>query len=271
MIDRARGWTPDEPEYMRWNASSPLVTSVMSLFGDDSWIRTAVNLSSTQANSSTENTAVPVWWKPFCERQPEFHSNMTQCDYGIKPSEAVAQWFANFFTGKYASRSLENMLFIGMMLTNKAILLTHRDYQAPRLLHNAGGRRIFSSLGFSILKPEISLVSIIGISILLFIQVAGLIFCGAYIARTPTWTRVFNAMAIARIGAGLEKDKLPVDGQYAEDDDYEKLRVIGLPLEMASANAIQRRPNKVADVPVRENVRTTFYTRVPSSSGTVPS
>lgn len=70
---------------------------------------------------------------------------------------------------------------------------------------------------------------------------AGLIFCGIYIAQTPTWTRVFNAMAIARMGAGLEKDKLPVDGQYAEDEDYERLRVAEVPLRMASADAIRRR------------------------------
>lgn len=226
---------------MRWNMSGPLVTSVMALFGNDSWIQTAVNLTSTQTNSSNEDTSAPIWWKPFCETQPLYHSNKTQCGPGKRPSETVAQWFAAFFTGEYAVENLEDILFMGIVLTNKAVLLTHRDRQAPRSLSRAVGRRILSSPGFSILKPNISLASIVVISVLLAIQIAGLIFCAIYIARTPTWTRVFNAMAIARIGSGLEKDKLPVDGQYAEDEDYERLRVAELPLTMASANAIRRR------------------------------
>ena len=173
------------------------------------------------------------------------------------------------FVGENAPGYLEETIFTGMMLTHKAVLLTHRDSQAPRLLYNAGGRSIFSSPGFSILKPDISLASIVGISILLVIQIAGLIFCGVYIMRTPTWTRIFNAMAIARIGAGLDKDQLPADGQYAEDVDYERLRSTELPLGMASANAIQRRPNKEVEVTERENVRYTFYVRVPSQSTAV--
>ena len=45
---------------------------------------------------------------------------------------------------------------------------------------------------------------------------------------------MFNAMAIARIGAGLEKDRLPADGQYAEGEDYGKLRNTEVPLSLAS-------------------------------------
>lgn len=227
---------------MRWNVSGPLVTSVMALFGNDSWIRTAANLTSMQTNSSNENASVPIWWKPFCERQPLYHYNITQCELDNRPSEIVAQWLAAFFTGEYSPAYIEELIFTGIVLTNKAILLTHRDSQAPRLLHTNGGRSIYSSSGFSILKPNLSLASIVAISVLLTIQIAGVIFCGIYIARTPTWTRVFNAMAIARIGAGLEKDKLPVDGQYAEDENYERLRAVEVPLRMASPNAIRRRP-----------------------------
>ena len=242
------GWSPEESEYMRWNASGPLVTSIMALLGNDSWIRTAVDLTSSQANSSDDTAPVPAWWRPFCERQPMYHSNFTQCESDGKPSETVAQWFAAFFGEEGSATSLEQLIFIGVALTNKAVLMTHRDRQAPRSLSRASGRTIFSSPGFLILKPNLSLASIVAISVILAVQVAGLLYCSVYIARTPTWTRVFNAMAIARIGAGLEKGKLPVDGQYAEDEDYENLRAVDVPLTMASAGAIRRRTRKDADI-----------------------
>ena len=236
---------------MRWNASGPLVTSIMALFGDNSWIRTVYNLTSTQTNSSSESAVVPIWWSSLCENQPLYHSysrNVKLCDPDKRPSETVAQWFSTYITGDHAVERLEDLIFMGVVLTHKSILLTHRDRQAPRFLYLANGRGIYSSPGFSILKPNIALASIIAISILLAIQIAGLMFCGFYIARTPTWTRVFNAMAIARIGSGLEKDKLPFDGQYAEDEDYERLMSAEVPLMMASATAFRRRPKYSAKI-----------------------
>lgn len=228
------------------------MTSVMALFGNESWISTAANLISSKGNSSNQEGSAPIWWKPFCERQPLYHSRITECDSDKTPSNTLARWLAasfpvNYTLEEFGFTELENLLFIGIALTNKAILLTHRDSQAPRNLYNSGGRRIYSSPGFSILKPNMSSASIGAISVLLAIQVAGLIFCSICIARTPTWTRTLNAMAIARIGSGLEKDKLPADGQYAQDEDYERLRVVEVPLRMASADAIRRRPKLTAE------------------------
>lgn len=254
---------------MRWNVSGPLITSVMALFGDESWIRTAADLTFNQTILK-EGTSTPPWWKPFCEKQPLYHSNITQCDSGKEPSETVAQWFDKFFTQRNSAAQLEDLISVGMMLANKAVLLTHRDRQAPRLLYTAGQRRIYSSSGFFILKPNISFASIVVISLLVAIQIAGLIFGAVYIAKTPTWTRIFNAMAIARIGSGLEKENLPADGQYAEDGDYEKLRTAKIPLYVASADAIRRRPGKagraVDSTVERRDTRYTFYVRVPTTS-----
>jgi hypothetical protein len=244
MRDIVTGWNAsEEPESMRWNASSPLVTSIMALFGNDSWIRTITNITSKQADFSNENAAISAWWKPLCERQPLYHTSIASqyCEPDKKPIESVAHWLTTLFNPGEWPAEMEMLIYSGIVLTNKAILLIHRYPEAPRNLDVAHGRIMYSSPGFYIVKPDMSVISMIIISILRTIQIAGLLFCGAYIARVPTWTRAFNAMAIARIGAGLEKDKLPVDGQYAEDEDYERLRVAELPLKIASANAIRRR------------------------------
>jgi hypothetical protein len=243
-IGKVKGWNASKDEESdRWNASSPLVTSIMALFGNDSWVRTVANFTSKQGNTSSESAAVSVWWKVFCERQPLYRSDLAgdeYCKAGRKPSEAVAAWLADSLDDK---NRMEKFIFSGLVLTHKAILTTHRRVDAPRQLSPSNGRQIYSSPGFYIPKPDISVSSIVIISVLIAIQIVGLLFCAAYIARVPTWTRSFNAMAIARIGAGLEKDDLPVDGQYAEDEDYERLRLVKVPLSMASANAIRRRQN----------------------------
>lgn len=212
----------------------------MALFGNDSWIRTVADVTSKQDDTSEDTVAASAWWKSFCERQPDYRfSGVEHCKDGGKPSEAVASWLAKPFNDVY---QMERLIFSGIVLTHKTMLTTHRRREAPRHLHYGNIRPIYSSAGFHVPKPDVSFSSIIILSVLITIQVAGLLFCGTYIARVPTWTRSFNAMAIARIGAGLEKDKLPVDGQYAEDEDYERLRLVKIPLSIASADAIKRRP-----------------------------
>jgi hypothetical protein len=199
-----------------------------------SWIRTAANLTATNQDLSNDNLSVPLWWKSFCERQPHYELASAPCEPNTRPSETVVQWLTIFLRAHldpampYPLQRLEELLFASISLTTQAFL-------------HEGIRPVKSSGGLSVLKPEITLTSIIVITVLLIIQVIGLIFCGIYIARAPTWTRVFNAMAIARIGAGLEKGMLPVDGQYAEDEDYEKLRGVKVPLDMASGTTIRHR------------------------------
>lgn len=240
-IGQVKGWNASiDKESDRWNASSPLVTSIMALFGNDSWIRTVADVTSKQDNTSEETVAASIWWKSMCERQPHYQfENVKHCKGGGQPSEAVASWLAKPFKDVY---QMDRLIYSGIVLTHKTMLTMQRRSDAPRQLYGSNIRPIYSSAGFHMSKPDVSFSSIVILSVLIIIQVVGLLFCGIYIVRVPTWTRSFNAMAIARIGAGLEKDKLPVDGQYAEDEDYERLRLVKVPLSMASANAIRRRP-----------------------------
>lgn len=129
------------------------------------------------------------------------------------------------------------MIFTSIVLAHKAVLRAHESMQmiiAPSKDSRPLVRDIYSSSGLSVLKPNVSFTSVIIISILISIQVAGLIVCAVYIVQVRTWTRVFNAMAIARIRAGLSEDILPIDRQYAENRDYERLRDMEVPLRMAS-------------------------------------
>lgn len=65
------------------------------------------------------------------------------------------------------------------------------------------GRTIYSSPGTTIIKPRQSLAGVITISVLVALQVAGLLILAYYTCSSPTWTPSLNAYALARIGALL--------------------------------------------------------------------
>lgn len=65
------------------------------------------------------------------------------------------------------------------------------------------GRTIYSSPGTTIIKPRQSLAGVITISILVALQVAGLLTLAYCTCSSPTWTPSLNAYALARIGALL--------------------------------------------------------------------
>lgn len=65
------------------------------------------------------------------------------------------------------------------------------------------GRTIYSSPGTTIIKPQESPAGVIVISILVTLEVVGLLILAYYTCSSPTWTQSLNAYALARIGAVL--------------------------------------------------------------------
>lgn len=209
------------------------MTSVMALFGNNSWFSMAANLTSINETGSEESLA-PLWWKPICERKPlhlsslVFEKDSKECELDMRPSDIVAQWISAWDRRNDSLWRTETFLFTGMFLAHEAILAANEYQWAERNLQIAG-REIVTSPGFFVLKPDMSLATEVGISVLIALQVFGLIWCAFLIARARTWTRVLNAMAIARIGCGLDKDQLPSDGRYADNEDYERLKDTDIP------------------------------------------
>ena len=65
------------------------------------------------------------------------------------------------------------------------------------------GGNMYSSAGYEIHKPVESVVALVVVSVLLFVQVLGVVALGVYNVSFPTWTTTLDAMAMAKIGAGL--------------------------------------------------------------------
>ena len=74
--------------------------------------------------------------------------------------------------------------------------------EAAQWDHQAGGYDIWSSVGAGevpYLKPDVSLAGLIVLSILVGLQVIGILALCWYLFRCPTWTPTLDALAIARL------------------------------------------------------------------------
>lgn len=88
------------------------------------------------------------------------------------------------------------------------------------------GRTIYSSPGTTIIKPKQSLAGVIIISILVTLEVVGLLSLTYYTWSSPTWTQSLNAYALARIGVLLAPQMKAegIDGlrEHLRPDDVQK-------------------------------------------------
>ena len=80
-------------------------------------------------------------------------------------------------------------------------------------------RLIYSSPGYPISKPVRSIPGIAVISVLLGLQLAGLVWLAVYSSSAPTWTSTLNAVAMAEIGRQLEDvDISPLGVKHKKND-----------------------------------------------------
>ena len=113
----------------------------------------------------------------------------------------------------FGGRGANNWLSMAMHYANQAWLdIASSNYvesgQYPICIWNIPG------LEYS--KPRVSTAGVVAVSVLLGLQVLGLLFLLGYIYSTPTWTDTLDSLAIARIA-----HQLP-------DEDQDLLKKIGL-------------------------------------------
>lgn len=103
----------------------------------------------------------------------------------------------------------EEVLDMGMFFANEALLTAAAS--SGTYMYS---RSIYSSPGWTILKPRKSVTAIIVVSVLIASQALCLIWLVWYIASTATWTDRLDSFALAQIGAQL--DGLPKEGLTSE-------------------------------------------------------
>jgi len=112
--------------------------------------------------------------------------------------------------------AMGNMLVVGAALANQAMLTVNPISNEPL------ARTIWTSPGASISRPYKTLAGTVVVSLLIGVQLLGLIYLVWYIYRIPTWTSQLNALAVARIVKDMGADALPPVGAMSKND-WEKL------------------------------------------------
>jgi hypothetical protein len=89
---------------------------------------------------------------------------------------------------------------------------------------------VYTSPGYPVLKPVVSVAVISVMTILIGLQLLGLLYLTWYIYHVPSWTDSLDAMAVAHIGARLGQHNLLLAGVSGdrEKDARELQSVDGL-------------------------------------------
>lgn len=211
-------------------AAGPLMTSAIALFGNQSFCALASN-----ATNATASTALSVICQfdllPFTRLVlTEFNKADSPCynlDWNLNSGDPADiytslmdlaySWISAFNDTRTASQALDMATYFA----NEAVLTT------AALQGNAGtSRSINFSDGVAVPKPKWSLAADITVSILIALQIVGLCLIMAYAQSVPTWTENFDAFAMLRMGAELQRRQ---DVRFARirDVDKEDLDVLG--------------------------------------------
>jgi hypothetical protein len=238
------GGSPSEPTYTRvpsdaWRVSGPLAISAIALFSNTSWLHSvieyAANTSYADARSEDQSRGAKsvLGWQRLCAGMPfgglvssgeGRYAATDRCQLiyddiaaGYTPRSIdllslTHEWIAGFAPQTYREMEMvEALLQISMFTANRALL----TFYSPTVDYTASwrGRSINFSPGQMIPRPVVGEAATIVLSILIALQLVGLCYLAYYIYHVPTWTGALDAIAIARIGAGLrDQHALPPIG-----------------------------------------------------------
>ncbi|KAH7080617.1 hypothetical protein BKA63DRAFT_406821 [Paraphoma chrysanthemicola] len=241
-----------------WKASGPLALSAVALFGNISWFS---NVSKYSANFTHDTTAAggdQSSWYRMCAGMPfstlsgpfgvgwYFHA-AEYCQSSLKSQMFFGstdqynsllklryRWLKQFAppTRSNDTARMEALLHISAFVTNQALL----NHYAPTVDHtllgggNFRGRKVYTSPGYPVLKPRVSVAVLSVMTILIGWQLLGLLCLAWYIYHVPSWTGSLDAMAVAHIGARLGQQNLLLAGVSGdrEKDSSALQRVDGL-------------------------------------------
>ena len=219
----------------------PLMISALSIFGNQTFFYTAATSSNSNFSGAliqmcqqgnlpfTQLFDIGMEWDYF---MPCYNINSTY------PQESEKDLLLVIYSLILAFRNLghaEEALDAAMYFANEALLSGTASATS-----STSARSIWTSPGLTILKPRKTLTGTIIISVLILLQLVGLILLARYACKVPTWTGSLDALAVARISASL-KDIPPID-QIDERDLKKKLEELDALVGVAVLEEEEQRP-----------------------------
>ncbi|KAH7096077.1 hypothetical protein FB567DRAFT_48539 [Paraphoma chrysanthemicola] len=225
---------------LSWKASGPLALSTVALFGNISWFSNVSRYSANITHDTTTSSGDQTSWYRTCAGMPFstlsglygvswFFRAAESCQTSLKSQMLFGstdrkdsllrlryQWLKQFAppTRSNDTGRMEALLKISAFVTNQALLNHYAPTIDYTLLGGGGfrGRKIYTSPGYPILKPNLSVAVLSVMTILIGLQLLGLLCLAWYIYHLPSWTGSLDAMAVAHIGARLGQQNLLLDG-----------------------------------------------------------
>ena len=238
-------------------APGPLATSVRALFGNNTFFNSIVNANDTRGVNLDVCRALRMPLTGLCSTDSlmcnpyRFESGSTlRCirpgdssslgttednypeDYGLSNATASSGTLAYFLYMWLQRFNNWNSTMAALTITNfysaRAILDPSRARELPysafdpmeaRARETPFALPIYSSPGLRSQKLHISFTAIIIISLLILLQLAGLLALGVYTSMQHTWTASLDGFALLRMGKAM-RDALPLisaaDGKQAD-------------------------------------------------------
>ncbi|XXG99326.1 hypothetical protein Hte_005663 [Hypoxylon texense] len=214
----------------------PLMVSAEVLFGNYSFLQFITDnttaLTSKQAFAAVcEHGSIPfsqvatfdtIGERPslYCFDIPHQLSGGHDDDWYDEDLVSVVTSHARIFNDTDVA---EYALTMSMYFANRAVLTKTVLGQNP-----VGQREIYASPGTTTTRPTMATASLVVITVLMFLQVLGLIILAWFIYSMPTWAAAFDAMEVARIGKALPDSDLPPLGPVTLEDEMRLTKVDGL-------------------------------------------
>lgn len=216
------------------------MTAADALFGNASFLQLAYTNATAMPSVELLKTICNYGDIPFTQltgtalSHAEAAESYCRAIWDESPSEEEADrqvgrilgiWISYFAT-PYDARDLLDM---ALFLANRAVL-----WKTVSRATDTYARPVWTSPGTVFAKPSVSLGSMVGISILIFLQSVGLATAVWYSRTASTWTATFDSMAMARIGRAMKAEDLPPIGPVS-GKDRARLSEVNAPVGIADA------------------------------------
>ncbi|KAH8647705.1 hypothetical protein BX600DRAFT_475743 [Xylariales sp. PMI_506] len=208
----------------------PLMTAMRALLGNSSWLAPVVNGSLSDASPELAatiyldicNNGVPLVWlndvysslKTGADLCTDAQSWVAEGYAVTNTAGIIFQWLSAWYPVEttldiggytYEAKNTTALIRAVTHLANEALMSVGSTMTA-----SSGARTIYTSSGITIVKPSVSLAAKIVISVVLLLQVAGLIALFVFILRVPVFARRFDALTMAAIGAQFAWCEVPL-------------------------------------------------------------
>lgn len=196
----------DPYNIVNYYAAGPLMTSAIALFGNQSFFALASNATNSTASSALTSICqfdILPFTRIVLTKFGESDGSCYDLAYTLGSGDVYASltnmiytWISAFNDTESANMALEMATYFA-----NEVVLTGAAAQGEL----QGSRNIYFSEGTAVPKPKWSLAAVITVSILIALQIVGVCLIMAYTQSVPTWTDSFDAFAMLRMGADLQR------------------------------------------------------------------